>query len=89
MEQFVKRRITKLGFEKYSIQVEVALNARVRGRIHIHAYWHSDSKPLFNGSAMGWMFRGAIPLLKLGASKGRNSEAHRNRDHYYCQSPKA
>ena len=88
MEAFIKRRITKLGFDKYSIQVEVSLNARARGRIHIHAFWHNDAKPVFNGSAMGWMFRGAVPLLKMTTGKGRNREAHRNRGHYYCQSPK-
>ena len=88
MEAFIKRRITKLGFEKYSIQVEVSLNARARGRIHIHAFWHSDSKPIFNGTPMGWMFRGAVPLLKMNIGKGRNKESHRNRGHYYCQSSK-
>ena len=72
MEVFTKRRITKLGFEKYSIQVEVSLNARVHGRIHTHAFWHTDPKPIFNGSPMGWMFRGAVPLLKMTTRKGRN-----------------
>jgi len=88
MEIFIKRRITKLGYEKYSIQVEVSLNARVRGRVHIHAFWHTDSKPIFNGTPMGWMFRGVVPMLKQFTGKGRNHESHRNRGHYYCQAAK-
>ena len=43
---------------------------------------------VFNGTPMGWMFRGAVPLLKMNVGKGRNKESHRNRGHYYCQSPK-
>jgi hypothetical protein len=88
LESFIKRRITKLGFDKYSIQIEASLHARVRGRIHIHAYWHHESNNCYNGTSMGWMFRGAVPLLKLGVGKGRNKEAMRNRGHYYCQAPK-
>jgi hypothetical protein len=88
LEAFIKRRITKLGFDKYSIQIEASLHARVRGRIHIHAYWHHESNNCYNGTSMGWMFRGAVPLLKLGVGKGRNKEAMRNRGRYYCQAPK-
>ena len=88
LETFVKRRITLLGFDKYSIQIEASLHARARGRIHIHAYWHHDVNNCYNGTALGWMFRGAAPLLKLGVGKGRNKESMRNRGHYYCQAPK-
>ena len=88
LESFVKRRITKMGFDKYNIQIEASLHARVRGRIHIHAYWHHEINTCYNGTAMGWMFRGAVPMLKLGVGKGRNKESMRNRGHYYCQAPK-
>ena len=44
-EKFLQARVDKLGFKHWSFVFEMSLNGNQQGRLHIHAYWQTESSP--------------------------------------------
>ena len=77
-EEFLARRCEKLGFQKWSYVFELSTKSEDKGRIHIHAYWHTDETRAYRrpwvGTTAAWTFEGSRLLLKINTAKGQNSK---------------
>ena len=87
-EAFLVERCAKLGYNKWSYVFELSMKSEDLGRVHIHAYWHTnkeaETKP-FVGTLGAWTFEGSKPFLKPNTTNGKYYQQAVDRGHYYCQ----
>ena len=88
-EEFLVRRVARLKFPFWSYVIEVSLKSEEKGRIHIHAYWHTDvdrvdARP-FVGTHDAWRFQGSKPKIRPNTARGRHCQLFIDRGHFYCQ----
>ena len=92
LEAFIVQRCEKLGFKFWSYAVEVSTKSDDKGRIHVHAYWHTDEtqeerRPHL-GTINAWRFEGSRPKIRPNTASGRHAQRLIDRGHYYCQCKK-
>ena len=87
-DAFLKARCEKLGYDKWSWQFEMSTKSEDEGRLHIHAFWHSNDNRCHGGFQEAWAFRGCKPMLKHCSARGRAMQRFLDRGHYYCQTNK-
>ena len=92
LEAFIMQRIEKLGFKWWSYVIEVSTKSDDKGRIHVHAYWHTDEtqeerRPHL-GTINAWRFEGARPLIRPNTMNGKHAQKQIDRGHFYCQCKK-
>ena len=88
-EAFLVSRCEKLGFKFWSYVFEVSTKSEDKGRIHIHAYWHTDEpqqpRRPFLGTQHAWRFEGSSPFIRPNTAKGKMCYKQGDRGHFYCQ----
>jgi len=87
-EAFLKTRCERLNFDKWSWQFELSTNSEDEGRLHIHAFWHSNNDRCHGGFHEAWAFGGCKPVLKHCSARGKAMQRFLDRGHYYCQTNK-
>ena len=89
LEAFIVKRCEKLQYKFWSYVVEVSTKSEDKGRLHLHAYWHTDQhqkdRKYFLGTHNAWRFEGARPIIRPNTAKGRMSQKQIDRGHFYCQ----
>ena len=84
-EAFLVERCAKLGYNKWSYVFELSMKSEDLGRVHIHAYWHTnkeaETKP-FVGTLGAWTFEGSKPFLKPNTTNGKYYQQAVDRGHY-------
>jgi len=87
-DAFLKARCERLNYDKWSWQFELSTHSEDEGRLHIHAFWHSNNDRCHGGFQEAWAFAGCKPLLKHCSARGKAMQRFLDRGHYYCQTNK-
>ena len=91
-EAFLQQRCEKLDFHHWSYVFEISLNSEDKGRLHMHAFWHTDhqqeGKRIHHGILNAWRFRGSQPNIRPNTGRGRHAQKLLDRGHFYCQCDK-
>ena len=93
-QQWLQVKCDAQGFEKWSFCIERSTRSSDSGRVHIHAFFHTDtsrteeSTKRRNVDAGSWCFDGVRPCIKLNTGRGTACQKQLDCGHYYCQAPK-
>ena len=77
-EAFLVQRCEKLGFKYWSYVIELSTKSEDFGRLHIHAYYHTDEtreeRHPFLGTHNAWSFEGSRPMIRPNTVWGRHAQ---------------